>query len=62
MIPYSRQSIQPSDIEAVTNVLTSPWLTQGPMVPQLEDGLTKTLREIMLSAVQWNRPNLLTHP
>ena len=44
MIPYSRQSIQPSDIEAVTNVLTSPWLTQGPMVPQLEDGLTKTLR------------------
>lgn len=36
MIPYGRQSISQGDIDAVTRVLNSPWLTQGPVVPQFE--------------------------
>lgn len=36
MIPYGRQSIEQADIDAVVNVLTSDFLTQGPMVPRFE--------------------------
>ncbi len=36
MIPYGRQDIRQEDIDAVTAVLASPFLTQGPMVPQFE--------------------------
>ena len=36
MIPYGRQDITASDIDAVTDVLTSPFLTQGPAVPKFE--------------------------
>jgi UDP-4-amino-4,6-dideoxy-N-acetyl-beta-L-altrosamine transaminase len=36
MIPYGRQSITPEDIEAVTRVLQSDFLTQGPQVPAFE--------------------------
>ena len=36
MIPYSTQSITDEDIAAVCDVLTSPWLTQGPIVPRFE--------------------------
>jgi UDP-4-amino-4,6-dideoxy-N-acetyl-beta-L-altrosamine transaminase len=36
MIPYGRQSISRSDIDAVSEVLGSDWLTQGPMVPRFE--------------------------
>lgn len=43
MIPYSKQSIQDSDIKAVTDVLSSPWLTQGPKVPDFEINLKKAL-------------------
>jgi len=39
MIPYGRQSISPSDIQAVVEVLTSNWLTQGPSVPRFERGV-----------------------
>lgn len=35
-IPYGRQSINADDIQAVTDVLTSDWLTQGPAVEQFE--------------------------
>jgi len=35
-IPYGRQSIGPADIEAVTRILTSDWLTQGPAIPAFE--------------------------
>lgn len=38
-IPYSRQNIQPSDIEAVSNVLGSDWITQGPKVQEFEQAL-----------------------
>ncbi|MFJ1258961.1 UDP-4-amino-4,6-dideoxy-N-acetyl-beta-L-altrosamine transaminase [Cupriavidus sp. CuC1] len=36
MIPYGRQDITQADIDAVTTVLTSDFLTQGPMVPRFE--------------------------
>lgn len=35
-IPYGRQDIRPEDIAAVTEVLRSDWLTQGPAVPRFE--------------------------
>lgn len=35
-IPYGRQSISEADIEAVTAVLESDWLTQGPAIEQFE--------------------------
>ncbi|TGV05755.1 UDP-4-amino-4,6-dideoxy-N-acetyl-beta-L-altrosamine transaminase [Alcaligenaceae bacterium 429] len=36
MIPYGRQDISQSDIDAVVNVLQSDFLTQGPQVPAFE--------------------------
>ncbi|MDO6774781.1 MULTISPECIES: UDP-4-amino-4,6-dideoxy-N-acetyl-beta-L-altrosamine transaminase [unclassified Shewanella] len=36
MIPYGRQSISQQDIDAVTDVLQSDFLTQGPQVPRFE--------------------------
>jgi UDP-4-amino-4,6-dideoxy-N-acetyl-beta-L-altrosamine transaminase len=44
MIPYSKQSIKDVDLEAVSEVLKSPWLTQGPKVSEFEAHLSKTLR------------------
>ena len=40
-IPYARQSISETDIEAVVRVLNSDWLTQGPMVPEFEESVSK---------------------
>ncbi|WP_419147788.1 UDP-4-amino-4,6-dideoxy-N-acetyl-beta-L-altrosamine transaminase [Pseudoalteromonas 'SMAR'] len=39
MIPYGKQSIEQSDIDAVVSVLKSDWLTQGPKVPAFEQAL-----------------------
>ena len=39
MIPYGRQCIDEDDIEAVVQVLRSPWLTQGPAVQAFEKAL-----------------------
>ena len=36
MIPYGRQDITQADIDAVMQVLSSDFLTQGPMVPRFE--------------------------
>lgn len=36
MIPYGRQDITQADIDAVVSVLSSDFLTQGPMVPRFE--------------------------
>jgi UDP-4-amino-4,6-dideoxy-N-acetyl-beta-L-altrosamine transaminase len=36
IIPYGRQDINQSDIDAVVNVLLSDYLTQGPVVPAFE--------------------------
>jgi UDP-4-amino-4,6-dideoxy-N-acetyl-beta-L-altrosamine transaminase len=39
LIPYGHQDITAQDIAAVTEVLTSDWLTQGPAVPRFEASL-----------------------
>jgi perosamine synthetase len=39
MIPYGKQSIDDSDIEAVVEVLRSDWLTTGPKVKEFERAL-----------------------
>ena len=41
MIPYGRQDIIQSDIDAVISVLKSDFLTQGPQVPLFEERLVK---------------------
>lgn len=37
LLPYSRQEIQPEDIQSVVEVLTSDWLTTGPKVAEFEE-------------------------
>src|SRR5271168_2203398 len=37
MLPYGRQSLEDSDIEAVVEVLKSDWLTTGPKVGEFEE-------------------------
>ncbi len=37
MIPYGRQEITQTDVDAVVQVLQSDYLTQGPMVPKFEE-------------------------
>ena len=39
MLPYGRQDIDSQDVEAVTAVLRSDYLTQGPLVREFEDEL-----------------------
>lgn len=41
MIPYGRQSLDDSDLEAVADVLRSPFLTQGPAVPVFEQAVAE---------------------
>ena len=41
MIPYGRQDIQDSDVDAVLSVLQSDFLTQGPAVPRFEQAVSK---------------------
>src|ERR1700742_2805889 len=38
-IPYGRQSISEEDIRAVSDVLRSDFLTQGPAVPRFEEAV-----------------------
>ena len=40
MIPYGRQTISEEDIQAVTAVLRSDWITQGPAIPRFEQAVT----------------------
>ena len=35
-IPYGKQDISESDIDAVIEVLRSDWITQGPVIPDFE--------------------------
>ena len=39
MIPYGRQEVTQSDIDAVVDVLRSDFLTQGPAVPKFENAV-----------------------
>ncbi|MEZ0171829.1 UDP-4-amino-4,6-dideoxy-N-acetyl-beta-L-altrosamine transaminase [Microvirga sp. TS319] len=41
MIPYGRQDVTDSDIEAVTAALRSAFLTQGPLVPRFEEAISQ---------------------
>lgn len=41
MIPYGRQDISQDDIDAVLGVLTSDFLTQGPVVPRFEQAVAQ---------------------
>lgn len=41
MIPYGRQSLDDTDIDAVVLALKSDWLTQGPAVPAFESAMAK---------------------
>lgn len=42
MIPYGRQDITEDDVRAVSEVLRSDWLTQGPAVPRFEQEVAAT--------------------
>ena len=42
-LPYGRQTITEADIAAVTDVLRSPYLTQGPAVPAFESAVAKKI-------------------
>ena len=37
IIPYGKQEINADDIEAVSNVLKSDFVTQGPEIPKFEN-------------------------
>ncbi len=39
MIPYGHQSISQEEIDALSDVLKSDWLTQGPKIPEFEHAL-----------------------
>jgi hypothetical protein len=40
VIPYSRQTIDDHDVEAIIAVLHGDWLTTGPHIEEFERGLT----------------------
>jgi len=43
LLPYGKQSIQQEDIDAVTSVLTSDWLTTGPKIPEFEQKFARAV-------------------
>lgn len=44
MIPYGRQDITQSDIDAVVDILRSDFVTQGPVVPRFEQAVAKSVK------------------
>ena len=42
-LPYGRQTITEADIAAVSEVLRSPFLTQGPAVPSFERSIAEKI-------------------
>jgi len=51
MINYGKQYIDSSDIKAVTQVLKSDWLTQGPQIKKFEEALKKNFNSKYCSVV-----------
>ena len=51
MIPYGRQEVTEEDIKAVVEVLSSDYLTQGPVVPKFENKLCEYTGEDYAVAV-----------
>lgn len=51
MIPYGRQDITDADIAAVTEVLRSDFLTQGPVVPRFEQAVASKVGARHVAAV-----------
>ncbi|AOT07480.1 UDP-4-amino-4,6-dideoxy-N-acetyl-beta-L-altrosamine transaminase [Pseudoalteromonas luteoviolacea] len=51
MIPYGKQAISQQDIDAVIEVLNSPWLTQGPKVPEFEAAVSQYCQVNFATAV-----------
>ncbi len=52
LLPYGRQSIDDSDIDAVVSALRSDWLTTGPKVPEFEAafaGITQASEAVAVS-------------
>ena len=43
-IPYGKQDISKSDVDAVLEVLRSDWLTQGPVVPAFEKAVANNVK------------------
>ena len=43
-IPYGRQTITEADVDALINVLKSPYLTQGPVVPSFEQEVASLVK------------------
>ncbi len=41
LLPYGRQSVDEDDIQAVVDVLRSPWLTTGPKVSEFEEAFAE---------------------
>lgn len=41
MIPYGRHQIDPSDVDAVVDVLKSDWLTTGPKIGEFEEAVAR---------------------
>ena len=42
-LPYGRQTIEPSDVEAVTEAVQDPFITQGPRVDRFERAVASTV-------------------
>jgi UDP-4-amino-4,6-dideoxy-N-acetyl-beta-L-altrosamine transaminase len=51
MIPYGKQSITTEDISAVTDVLQSDLITQGPLVPEFEQSIAQLCQAQYATAV-----------
>ena len=50
-LPYGKQTIDQDDVDAVVNVLTSDFLTQGPVIGQFEDVFKETVKSKYAVAV-----------
>src|SRR3982074_3499155 len=44
LLPYGRQSVDDSDIQAVVDVLRSDWLTTGPKVGEFEEAFAARVK------------------